>query len=259
MATSTTVTSTINVPIYAAWKCSKCGELNFSKGHINCTVHSTSHAFTHKNRVEQASTESSLKVKAIWKEHALKIICDPANNYSGMRDCFYLANCKCQKCNHKEKWHSGFDLTNLAMLSAAPFLFSIMFVIGFPKTFWSWAFAILFGVLIVSGWIYEKCVKKAFRKIPRENMPIIGSMEPELRKYAVQNKKFIPEPEQALIIAASIENQEKFKFEQFFAQTPSPINTPSASSVNIASSDEPTNTDPDDEPFVYYPFLDPEE
>lgn len=36
MASKTVYTATITVPVYASWKCEKCGEVNFATGVIVC-------------------------------------------------------------------------------------------------------------------------------------------------------------------------------------------------------------------------------
>lgn len=201
MAVRTTVTSTIRVPVYAVWRCSKCGEINFSEGVIACSASSTSTAFFHKTRVARATEASEQEVNASWKQTTLGIIADPIENYQKMRQCFHLYHYKCSKCGNKEKWNKGMAYLSVACFDLMPTIISLLFVIAMPSSIGAWLFFLLFAGILACCIFSEKHFKTVLKNLP--SMPVIGSLNPELKEYAEQNQYHLLDLKEVLLAAAA--------------------------------------------------------
>ena len=89
MATRTTYTATITVPVYASWRCEHCGEINFAAGVITCKrQESTSSLRTSKHN--EAKVNVASRAYAEWMGEAYKIISDPNHNGSKMYNNLFL-------------------------------------------------------------------------------------------------------------------------------------------------------------------------
>ena len=104
MATRTTYTSTITVPVYASWKCEECGEINIATGVIACKRQETTSSWR-PSKQREAEEKAAQNVQAEWVGETYNIISDPNKYAQDMRNGLYLQNTHCTKCGKKPKWH----------------------------------------------------------------------------------------------------------------------------------------------------------
>jgi hypothetical protein len=88
MATRTTYTSTITVPVYASWKCEECGEINIATGVIACKRQETTSSWR-PSKQREAEEKAAQNVQAEWVGETYNIISDP-NKYA--QDMFLRIN-----------------------------------------------------------------------------------------------------------------------------------------------------------------------
>ena len=195
MSTRTVYTTTITVPIYASWKCHKCGTSNYSLGEIVYNGKSSSGSFF-KSKHETAKKTASDQALSNWKDNAIKIIYDPRNNTEKIRNYLSVHYTNCSKCNTKPKWDKGTKYLVVLSLSLAPTLISGLVAICMLKSVVAWLIFAVFLGLFLYPWFDEKAFKKTMQTIPNEYLPIIGSLNKELVDYAEHRGKTILTPDE---------------------------------------------------------------
>ena len=203
MATRTTYTSTITVPVYASWKCPKCGEINFSFGNIVCQRQASSSSLR-RSKQDEAKERASTMAQSEWKDNALEIILNPRNDAGKLRENLFIQNTICTKCNAKPKWDRGPGYATIIALSILPAIFGGIFAFFDPTSIVAWLiFAASVGAFIygIASWIIYK---KRIASMPKEYLPVIGSLNEELMKYAALQGKSIPTPNEAMRMAGRI-------------------------------------------------------
>ena len=194
MATRITYTSTIRVPIYASWKCSKCNEINFSLGNIKCESQATTNSWR-RAKQDDARNKASSMAQTDWKGHALQIICNPRNNAQNMRGDLFLNKTKCTNCRTKPKWDKGTGYLIISSLAIIPTIISGLIAFILLRSFVAWLiFAISLGAFVY-GIVTEKAFIKTIANLPQEYMPVIGSLNEELIDYAKRYGKTVPTPD----------------------------------------------------------------
>lgn len=199
MATRTTYTSSIRVPIYASWKCTKCDGINFSYGSILCQ-RQTSTSSMRSSKQREAKEKASNLVQSAWAENALGIIFHPKTYAQNIRSDLTIENTNCTKCGKKAKWDKGMWYSTFSSLALLPMIISGIVSFSMMKSIIAWlVFAILFGVFVY-GFISEISYKKMVKNLPEEYLPVIGSLNEELISYAAEKGKKIPSPEETIEI-----------------------------------------------------------
>ena len=198
MGVRTTSTSTISIPIYAAWECSNCKTINFSQGNLFFSSSTTTSAFATKNELERIKNSSRSKVDRLWKHDALGIIEDPINNYSSLRDSLRISNYKCKECGNKEKWKKGMGYMNAMAFCLLPFILALLCVIAAPLDLGPWIFLLICSACIACCVYSHFHFKTVLKNIPKNSMPIIGSLNPELCEIAKANNYKLLSPQEVV-------------------------------------------------------------
>ena len=204
MARWTTYTSTISVPIYASWKCSKCGEVNFSQGIIQCQREVMTSA-RRSSKLEEAKQSAQESAETQWVDNALKIIYNPQENAQEVRSGLFLQNTKCTNCKTKPKWDKGTGYLAIFGLAIMAMIISGIAAFALRTSVVAWIIFSLFTLLVVYCFITEKLFKKTMREMPKEELPVIGSINEELIEAAKERGKVLLTPEETIEQVKSLE------------------------------------------------------
>jgi len=203
MASKTVYTSMITVPVYAAWKCEKCGQANFSDGKIRYQVETSSGSML-QSKHDEAKAAAQQNAQSGWADHALSIMLDPNQNAQKMRNDLFLNSTKCTQCGAKPKWNKDMLLEKLLVSFAPLILLGVILsgIIAFAnkESISAWLFFILFAGLIIYSIADEALYKRRMKNLPKEYTPVIGSLNQELIERAAKRHRQIPSPEQAFEI-----------------------------------------------------------
>ena len=204
MSTRTIYTASVSVPVYASWKCEKCGHINFSVGTIVCRRQdSTSSSDQFHN--DEAKEYAAYLAHNEWLENAYNIIVNMRNNAESMRDSFFLQESRCKECGLKPKWYKKRNfflvLSRIILIIAA---FFGMVAFSFKTNVAAWIF--LVAILALASLAYLPYGKNIdiIRKLPKEYTPIIGSLNEELIEYAAHRDVVIPNQFEVIEIAAGL-------------------------------------------------------
>lgn len=232
MGTRVTVTSTISVPVCAAWKCSKCGKTNFETGEIRCSSQETASGWSLEKKVNNAERKTEETVRATWKSTALGIIKDPIKNYKDVQNCLYLSG-KCDRCKHKEKWAKGRVYEIIQMIFSLPTL--LTGIAAFRSgSIQGWIIFLLCCGVIAWSFYLEKHFKTVLENIPVANMPTIGALSVELQMYAKEQGYDLPG-----LNVAEIADKKQVRFEE---RTPAILPATLNRNHNTPSKTNPKNT-----------------
>lgn len=197
MASWTTYTSTMTVPVYASWKCEHCGEVNFSAGAIACKREETTSSWRN-SRHEEAKSKAHQRAQAEWAGNAYKIIKDPNHNAQSVRSDLSLQNTRCTKCGKKPKWDKDMKYLGLCGLCLMPAIISGIVAISSATSLVAWlVFAALLSA-VVYGFVTEAKYKKMMAALSKEYTPVIGSLNAELIEYANHLGTSIPSPDESI-------------------------------------------------------------
>lgn len=205
MATWTTYTSTVTVPVYASWKCEKCGEINFATGKIICKCQEVTSSWrTSKHR--EAEEKASERVHAEWAAEAYKIINDPNHSASAMFSNFFLENTNCTRCGKKPRWNKNAKFLSLVGLAFVVVIMSGIAIFETPTSFSAWLALIGSVGFLVWEFAREEVHKKTLVSLPKQYTPVIGSLNPELIAFASTFGKRIPTPDECIELAREHNN-----------------------------------------------------
>ena len=101
--TKTIYTSTVSVPVYVAWRCFKCDELNFAHGFIGFSEQEMTAS---SNAYEREATKAlaTNRLKSYWHKDALQIIAQPREHWLELIGGLHLENTNCTKCLSTPEW-----------------------------------------------------------------------------------------------------------------------------------------------------------
>ena len=199
MASRTTYTSTVTVPVYAAWKCEHCGEVNFSAVVIGCKKEESTSSWRNSKH-EEAKAKAHELAQAEWAGNAYKIITDPHRNAMAMRSDFFLQHTNCTKCGKKPKWDKDMKYLSWFGLSFMPAIISGIVAISMKTSIVAWLVFLAFLSVIIYGIVTEKKYKKTMLELPKEYTPVIGSLNKDLIEYADCFGTAIPSPDECIEI-----------------------------------------------------------
>lgn len=204
MSSRTVYTSTIRVPVYAGWRCEKCGETNFSTGIIKYAAEASSSSWR-SSKQNEAKESASRAAQNKWKYHAYQIISDPNHNATVMRNDFILQSSRCTRCGAKPKWDRDSKYLLLPGLCIMPAIISGIYLITEGC---SWG-ALLVFLISLGGLIYgfgtEKKYRRMMENLPKQYTPVIGSLNEELVEYVHSLKKPILTPDEIIEMVSNYE------------------------------------------------------
>lgn len=198
MATRTTYTTTISVPVYACWKCEKCDHVNFSPGFI---TYKGEESTCSKNKLKNEETKSraSSTARANWKEYALQIITNPNHNPVAMRNDFFLQETKCKKCGAKPKWDKDQKYLTVFALCIFPLIMSGIAAFGIKTSIIAWLIFLAFLSILIYTIYSESHYKHLLANLPKKYTPVIGSLNDELIEYANNRNVHLCTPEECIL------------------------------------------------------------
>lgn len=199
MATRTTYTSTVTVPVYASWKCEKCGEINFSTGGIRCQQQESTTSFRNSKH-EEAKAKASKRAHAAWVNHAYHIMTNPQNHATEMRSDFFLQNTNCTKCGTKPKWDKDTKYLTWTIIGFMGSIISGLVAFASVTDIGAWLVFLGFLSMIIYGFATEAKYKKTMANLPKELTPVIGSLNTELIEHAKSFGVSVPTPEESIAI-----------------------------------------------------------
>lgn len=202
MGSKTVYTSTITVPVYAAWKCEKCGQANFSDGKIRYQVE-TSSGSMFQSKHDEAKAAAQQNAQSGWADHALSIMMFPNESAEALRSSLFLENTKCTHCGKKPKWDNKekkiLSILCLLSLFSAILIFAAIVMSG-EAGLTEWLITLALAAVGCCGFIDGRLFKKTMENLPKEYTPVIGSLNQELIERAAKRHRQIPSPEQAFEI-----------------------------------------------------------
>lgn len=215
MSTRTTYTATVKVPIYVAWKCENCGEINLSEGTISCQRQASTTSFRSK-KLDAASKEASELIKEAWKEETLDFIRSPNHNTGKLMHDLKINNkAKCSHCNKKAVWNISTVYDYCTGLTIIPGIISGVISLSTGASITSWlVFILCIGLFLWGGISWLICNKKV-KNLPKKYVPVIGSFNRELNEYAQSKNVILPSPDEAIfhmndVLADSINKPNQF-------------------------------------------------
>lgn len=197
MSTKTTYISTVTVPVYASWKCEKCGAVNFTTGEITCKREESSKSWFTSIQNE-AKERAAARAKAEWTRDAFRIINDPNRRGSAMYENFFLQNTKCVGCGKKPRWNKNLKFPPLIALCMPVALLSGLAAFALMTSVAAWL--IFLGSVGFIAWsiIQQTVYSRMMIDFPKKYTPVIGSLNAELIEYAKTLGSKIPTPEECI-------------------------------------------------------------
>lgn len=205
MATRTTYTSTIKVPVYANWKCEECGSINFSEGIINFESSVTTKAFSEAKHNE-AKLKAENQVKIRWMESAYRVINDPNKYGLALYNNSLFYNTKCSKCGKRPRWDKHPRFRSLLPILIVVALISGIGIVMEVTSITAWLCFLASAGVIVWQIIRESKYNEMMTNFPRQYTPVIGSLNPELNAYANAQGKHILNPMECAAAVAKHDN-----------------------------------------------------
>lgn len=199
MSSRTVYTSTVRVPIYAGWRCEKCGEKNFSAGTITYAVETSSSSWRNAKQNE-AKESASRAAQSGWKYHAYQIATDPRQNAMSIRNDFRLQSTTCTNCRAKPQWDRGTLYRLWGVIGTVVAIFSVIAVLTDVRSLAAWLVLICSLSAVGYGFFEENRYKKMMKNLPKEYTPVIGSLNQDLIEYVQKYGKSIPTPNEVIEI-----------------------------------------------------------
>lgn len=197
MATKTIYTSTMTIPIYASWKCEKCGKTNFSTGSMVCSRQNSTSSWS-PSRQQEVKEHTRNQVSVEWIGETYRIIIDPKNNAQNMRAGLFLQNTRCSQCRKKPRWDKNMRYVTWGTLCMFPTIISGILAIANATNPVAWLVFSGLLAIVITAIISEPRYKKMMKKLPKEYTPVIGSLHPDLVNHARLLKTTIPTPEECI-------------------------------------------------------------
>ena len=194
MAQYTTYTASVDVPVFAGWKCPHCSTWNLASGIINCTRSATTSSILSSRR-EAAESKAYDDAQSEWKQNAMSVISEMKYHPETLRNCLYLNNVHCKNCKKKAKWYKGKGYSVVLALSFLPLIISGFF--AWVESYGEGSLIALLIFIAICGvtafsFVMKLVCKNAIKKMPEEYLPVIGSENKELREYAQRYGNKLP-------------------------------------------------------------------
>lgn len=188
-----TYTASVNVPVYANWKCEKCGSINLSKGRIH--VAQTESSVAIRESKQNAAKERAISaVEETWAEEALQIITE-FNKTPQMRNEISLSS-SCSKCKAKPEWAGPKGKWLYSLLVPVAIVGMFLFI---AEEYLLFFVALCIGLgMIFTAKVCEFGYETKVSNLPEKYKPVMGSVNGNLVEYAKAHGKTIPTPEVCL-------------------------------------------------------------
>lgn len=183
MGTRYTYTSTYGFPVYAVWKCEKCGEINFSMGVYQYIGMASTGSWSSKKqeKTRQSAMDESLEM---GPEFAYKIMTDFNHNAGAVRFCLLLEDTHCTKCSKKPIWDKAPKSLAFPYMLISFAVFSVLIVLCAITSPITWCIFIVAVLVNVVSTLLENKYSDMILKLPKEYTPIIGTSDVEFINYA---------------------------------------------------------------------------
>lgn len=201
MTTRTVYTSTVTVPVYASWKCEKCGKTNFTTGKIACT-YSVSSDSLRSSKQKDAKVKAASLANLKWTEKAFRIISNPNSYAQDVKDGLVLDNIYCTNCGKKPKWKGDEKYSICGYICLVCAILSGLAAINSMVNIVAW---VIFGVLLamtIIAFVVSSRYKAMMRNLPKEYTPVIGTLNNELIEYAKAHGVTILNPDECIAAVA---------------------------------------------------------
>ena len=199
MAVRTTYTSSISVPVYGSWKCEHCGEVNSAQGVIVCASSETTSSLR-SSKLEETKKKAANNVNNTWAKYALGIINNPKGNYFALHDSLKFENSNCTKCKKKNKWGISTKILNCGYAFFFPAIISLITAIIMGTSGVAWLVFVILFVLSAGPICGDYIYMGKLERLPKEYFPVLGTMNPELIKFATNIGISILDPVKCLAI-----------------------------------------------------------
>lgn len=221
-----TLITSVAVPVYASWKCRKCGCVNLSKGYFHAK--------------KSQSTDSYREVEVIredfkWYEDECHgdfylLIDNVYANAAGVRDALYLNDTRCRSCARRPLWARRLEWISEPLLHFLAVLFGLLFwgvlndtasmtrPSGFLISVLFTLLAALELLLLAEKWLRKYAIERSFPEYPL----VIGSVNADLTTQAERRGKAIPNPYEAVNIASGAVRREELTQGRWNSLLPDP-------------------------------------
>lgn len=197
MTTRNVYTSTVTVPVYASWKCEKCGKTNFTTGKISCS-YSVSSDSLQPSKQKAAKVKAASLAKLKWTEKAFRIISNPNGYAQDVRDGLVLDNFYCQNCGKKPKWKGDEKYSICGYICLTGAILSGLAAVYFMVDIAIWVIFGVFLAMTIIAFLVSHRYKATMRNLPKEYTPVIGSLNNELIEYAKAHGVTILKPDECI-------------------------------------------------------------
>ena len=192
-----TYISTVTVPVYASWKCEKCGAVNFATGEITCKREESSKSWFSSIQNE-AEERAAARAKAEWTRDAFRIINNPNCKGTAMYEHFFLQNTNCVGCGKKPRWNKNLKFLPLFALCMPVALLSGFAAFALMTSVTAWLIFLASVGFIAWSIIREEVYSRMMIDFPKKYTPVIGSLNAELIEYAKALGSTIPTPDECI-------------------------------------------------------------
>lgn len=205
-STKTVYTATIALPVYAAWKCQKCNEINFSTGTIVCQRQAQSSTSLFGVSQEEAKARAMSLVQQEWADDALGIMNHIEQHTTEAHEHLKMGSTTCTNCKKKPKWSKGVGLWTPFMCAASLIgiiTLIMIFVFSLYSSLAAWIIVGVCSCIVAAGIAKGISYKNTIKSLSKEYAPVFGTTDPELREYARAHGETIPTPEEAVEIVTN--------------------------------------------------------
>lgn len=199
-------TATIALPVYAAWKCTKCNEINFSTGTIICQRQTQSSTSLFGVSQEEAKARAMSLVQQEWADDALGIMNHIEHHTTEAHENLKMGSTSCTNCKKKPQWSKGVGLWTPFMYVASLIgIITLVLIFAFSlySSLASWIIVGVCFCIVAAGIAKGITYKNTIKSLPKEYAPVFGTTDSELREYARAHDETIPTPEEAVEIVTN--------------------------------------------------------
>lgn len=191
-------TSKIKIPVYASWKCEDCGEVNFALGSVVCQRSKRTGSWL-SSTITDAQDTASTQAHLDGVEIAWNIIQDPKQNSFTTGNHFRLKNAKCTQCGKNPSWNAYAPTLSFVAFAIPIALISGIFALAKLTSIVSWLLFIASVNVIIWGLSRKTAFQKRMHNLPKEYIPVVGSFNPDLIKYAQTFSETIRTPDECIV------------------------------------------------------------
>lgn len=209
----TTANTTVSIPLYVHYKCSKCGEINNTVHTVVETRSSTQKGVVLSNSTRKGLLEqSSERATAAMGRKLTKIFTEKE---SGKYEAAEF-DCKCKRCGHREPW-SRMRYTLIDSIMGVLLPFSILFSLA------SIYVGIWYAVVLASWFLFKRLhtnrMNILIRQLPKSALPVFSLIQEEVFSSENDDKEIevanssqeTPEVYSPILFLSSADEIKKFK------------------------------------------------